>query len=245
VNAALKVLENTSPVLDVVCWKWKPARPYRSTYDGKAVNVLRNMVARHYLKPHRFSCITDDASGIDTGIRIIPLQHHFADVANPSNIANPSCYRRLWGFSEEAREVIGERFVSLDLDVVITNDISPLFDRTEDFVIWGGQALGPGRLGSYNWYNGSFWKEFDPKVSPMKAHMAGNRGSDQGWIAYALGPKQAMFGKEDGIHSFRNHIQPNNGKLFGNTRIVVFHGKHDPWHADIQTQYPWIKEHYR
>lgn len=243
-------------VLDVICWKWKPQRPYRSSYDGQAVNVLRNMIARHYNRPHRFSCITDDATGIDSDIRIIPLWDDFKSVPNPSNTANPSCYRRLRAFSAEAREVIGERIVSLDLDVVVTGDLSPLFDRTEDFVIWGGQALGPGRLGSYNWYNGSLWMlragtrtkvwtQFDPNVSPQKAHAAGCRGSDQGWIAYCLGHKEAQFGKDAGVHSFRNHVIPNKGRLLAGSRLVVFHGRHDPWDPAVQRAYPWIKEHYR
>jgi hypothetical protein len=243
-----------SEVLDIVCWKWKPDRPYRSTYNGEAVNVLRNMVARNYSGPHRFSCITDDASGIDQAIRVIPIRDVHKDVSNPSNKSNPSCYRRLWAFSDEARAVIGDRFVSLDLDVVITGNLDTMFNRTEDFVIWGGQALGPGRLGSYNWYNGSLWMlragtrtkvwtEFNPATSPQKAHAAGCRGSDQGWIAHCLGPKEARF--SEGVYSFRNHVMPNKGRLFKDSKIVIFHGRHDPWNPAVQLQYPWIKEHYR
>lgn len=245
-------------VLDFVCWKWKPLRKYRSTYDGATVNVLRNMVARHYKKPHRFSCITDDATGIDPDIRVIPMQGtKLAAVPNPSNPNNPSCYRKLWEFSPEAKDVIGERFVSMDLDTVITDEITGVFDRPEDFVIWGGQALGPGRLGTYNWVNGSLrllragtrtkvWTEFKPGISPYAAHKAGCRGSDQGWIAYCLGKENiTTFGMDDGVHSFRNHIVPNKGRLLPNTRIVCFHGKHDPWHADVQVAYPWVKEHYK
>lgn len=245
-------------VLDFVCWKWKPARRYRSVYDGACVNVLRNMVARHYSKPHRFTCITDDAAGIDSGIRVIPLSNHdfYGNIPNPSNVSNPSCYRKLWEFSEEAASVIGPRFVSMDLDMVVTADLVPLFDRDEDFVIWGGQTVGPRGPCAYNWYNGSLrmlragtrtqvWKTFDPKLSPMIAHKAGCRGSDQGWIAYSLGKSQATFGQKEGVHSFRNHVMPNHGKLLPGTRIVSFHGKYDPWNPSVQIAYPWVKEHYR
>jgi hypothetical protein len=246
-------------VLDIVFWKWK--RPgYRSSFDANTVHVGRNMFARHLKVPHRVTCVTDDPTGLDSDIRVVDLRalpsYRWFDVPNPSNAKNPSCYTRLFLFSAAARDVLGARVVSVDLDVVLTQDVTPLFVRDEDFVIWGGQALGPGRLGSYNWFNGSVmllrtgtrtkvYDTFDPAVSPAKANEAGCRGSDQGWIAYCLGHKEATFGIKDGIHSFRNHIIPNKGRLLPDTRLVSFHGQYDPWHASVQISHPWVKEHYR
>lgn len=242
--------------LTFVTWKWKPSVPYRSQYSGAHVNTLHSMLRRNYTRPFEMVCVTDDAEGIEAGVRVVPLQHHFADVPNPSSPRNPSCYRRLWAFSAEAKHVLGARFVSLDLDMVITAPLDALLDRDEDFVIWGGQALGPGRLGSYNWYNGSFWMlragtrtqvwdKFDPAVSPGLANAANCRGSDQGWIAYCLGQKEALFTEKDGVRSFRNHVVPNGGRLPAGTCVVSFHGRHDPWHKDIQARYSWVREHYR
>jgi hypothetical protein len=243
-------------MLEVVCWKWK-VNGYRSVFGPETVNVLRNMVARHLHLPHRFSCITDDAHGIDSNVRIIPLWDTFADIPNPSNPRNPSCYRRLPMFSEEAREIIGERIFSLDLDAVITGDITPLVDHDHDFVIWGGQSVQPGVRGGrvYSWYNGSLmylragartrvWTEFDPKVSPMKAHLSNARGSDQGWITYILGHKERIWNDQDGVYSYRNHIAPARNKLPVNARFVAFHGRHDPWMPEVQRANPWIREHY-
>jgi len=245
-------------MLDVVCWKWKPPAGYRSTFDAASVNTLRAMVARNLSLPHRFSCITDDAEGIDATVRVIPLWDDFAAVPNPSNRLNPSCYRRLKMFSAEARTTIGERIVSMDLDVVITGDLTPLFDRAEDFVIWGGQTVQPGRAGTsvYNWYNGSLmmlragsrtkvWDTFDPARSPTRANQAGCRGSDQGWISYCLGPKEAVWGTSDGVYSFRNHIVPGKGILPRDARFIAFHGRHDPWQAEVQRAHPWVAQHYR
>lgn len=242
--------------LEVVCWKWKPPTGYRSQFDGEAVNVLRAMVARNLRLPHRFSCITDDARGIDSDIRVLPLPDTFARVPNPSNPRNPSCYRRLQMFSAEARELIGERIVSMDLDVVITGDLTPLFDREEDFVIWGGQSVNLVGGPVYSWFNGSLmmlragtrtkvWDTFDPATSPRKAHLAGCRGSDQGWIAYCLGKQEAVWGVGDGVYSYRNHVRPNGGKLPANARFVAFHGQHDPWQREIQRAHPWVAAHYR
>lgn len=247
---------SSQPVLDVVCWKWKPRQGYRSQYGPDCVNVLRRMVARNLSLPHRFSCITDDPRGIDEDIRVIPLWDTYSDVPSPSGPNNPSCYRRLRMFSPEARELIGERIVSIDLDTVITGDLTPLFSRTEDFVIWGGQAMQPRLRVPFCWYNGSLmmlragtrtrvWTEFDPVHSPRIAHAANARGSDQGWIAYCLGSGEAIWGERDGVCSYRNHVVPNHYRLPAGARIVSFHGRHDPWNADVQRQNPWIREHYR
>ncbi len=242
-------------MIEVVCWKWRPAKGYRSAFGPDTVNVLQRMVARNLRLPHRFSCVTDDPAGIDPAVRVIPLQDHFASVPNPSNPRNPSCYRRLWLFSDEAREVLGERIVSLDLDAVIVGDLTPLFDRPEDFVIWGGQSVKP-RSQTYNWYNGSLmmlragtrtqvWSKFDPARSPQLAHNAGCRGSDQGWIAYCLGRKEATWGLRDGVYSYRIDVQPAGGRLPPNARIVAFHGQYDPWQPTMRTRHGWIREHYR
>lgn len=249
-------------MLDVVCWKWKPySGSYRSTFGPDTVNVLKRMVARHLKIPHRFTCVTDDRAGIDPDVRIVDIDSlpsaKYARVPNPSNKVNPSCYRRLFLFSEEAKTVLGEKVLSLDLDTVIVNDITPLVDRDVDFMIWGGQTVQPNSITVYNWFNGSLmmhkpgtrtrvWTDFDPATSPARAHAAGCRGSDQGWIAYSLGRSELTWGVADGVYSYRNHVltRPGGG-LAKNARIVAFHGQHDPWHKDVQTRHAWVREHYR
>jgi hypothetical protein len=244
-------------MLDIVCWKWKPAARYRSQFGPETVNVLQRMVARHLRLPYRFSCITDDATGIDPSVRIIPLWSTYGGLINPSGAHNPSCYRRLRMFSSEARELIGERIVSLDLDVVITGDITSVFDRDEDFIIWGGQSVQPGTKVPFCWYNGStmmlragtrlkVWDEFDPQVSPMRAHRANSRGSDQGWISYCLGPGERIWTDRDGLYSFRNQVATRRGgRLPADARMIMFHGKVDPWSPEAVKISPWIKEHYQ
>jgi len=243
-------------VLDVVCWKWKPARPYRSTFTADSVNTLYRMVLRHLRLPFRFSCITDDATGIDPNIRVIPLWGDYASIPNPSSPSNPSCYRRLKMFSEEAKDIIGERILSMDLDTVITGDITHLVTRREDFVAWGGHSVSARSRMPYSWYNGSFmllkagtrtrvWTEFDPHVSPARANAAGCRGSDQGWITYCLGRGEAVWTAADGIYSYRVHCVPRGGRMPPGARMVAFHGRHDPWDPAVQRVSPWIRNFYR
>ena len=235
--------------LTIVCWKWKPSPGYRSTFGPEAVNTLAKMVARHYRHPHRVVCVTDDPKGIDLSIGIVPLWKDHAEVQNPHGSHQPSCYRRLRAFSAEAEEWFGPRFVSVDLDCVIVGDMAPLWNRPEEFLIWGS---GTDRR---SWCNGSMWMmtagsrrkvwdTFNPKTSPGLAKRAGRFGSDQGWIAYCLGKKEAMWTKEDGVYSFRVHLNNGSVQLPSNSKIVFFHGRHDPWNPHCQ-EIPWISEAYR
>jgi hypothetical protein len=239
--------------LSVVCYRWRPQPGYRSAFGPETVNVLRSMVARHYPRPHRFICVTDDPIGIDASVEIVPLWNDYAHIPSPHGGKNPSCYRRLKAFAPEIAEIFGPRFVSLDLDCLVTGDLRPLWDRPEDFVIWGD-------TNPHTFYNGSMvlmtagarrqvWERFDPTRSPEEARRAGCFGSDQGWISYCLGPGESKWSKADGVYSFRNDLtQPATRRfsrhLPADARMVFFHGRHDPWNGEVQAQCPWVKEHW-
>lgn len=235
-------------MLDVVTFRWKPQAGYRSTFGPETVNTLKRMVSRHYRGAHRFTCVTDDPAGIDEDVRIIPLWEDFATIPSPHGGANPSCYRRLKLFSLEAATLIGPRFVSLDLDCVITGDMAPVWDRPEDFVIWGD-------TNKTTAYNGSMmlmtagarpqvWTTFDPRTSPRKAKAAQCWGSDQGWISYCLGPKEKKWSRADGVYSYRNDIKTCGGSLPKDARIIFWHGKDDPW-SPIGQKMEWVRHHWR
>lgn len=234
-------------MLSVVCWKWTPAAGYRSAFGPSTVNILKEMVRRHYSRPHRFICVTDDATGLDPDVEVIPLWDDHAGLANPFGPGNPSCYRRLKMFSPDAADLFGERFVSLDLDTVVTGDLSPIWDRPEDFVAWGDTNHG-------THYNGSMmlmtagaracvWEDFDPVNSPRLAKAAGQFGSDQGWISYRLGSGEATWTTDDGVYSFRNHLSRPPRPLPDNARLVMFHGRIDPWSGSAQ-RLSWVCKHY-
>lgn len=237
-------------MLTFVTWLWKAVPGYRSQFCAAQVNTLARMIDRHYTAPHRVLCVTDMPKGIDASVQIVPAWNDFADVGSPhgSLVKNPSCYRRLRAFHPEIGKVFGNRFVSMDLDTVITGDLVPLFERPEDFVIWG-------ETNPRSWYNGSLWmmtagarpqvwNEFNPRLSPHQAKRAGRFGSDQGWISYRLGRGEATWSKGDGVYSYRVHLKPKGSRLPDNARIVNFHGEHDPWDSDMQ-RIDWVREHYQ
>jgi hypothetical protein len=239
-------------MLTVVTFKWSTPG-YRSEFGPQHVATLARMVARNFRDPHRFVLFSDtpeaDAEALaDTGIEVFRLWDDLREVKNPSGSRNPSCFVRLKLFARNVAEWLGPRIVWLDLDCVVTGDLRPVWNRPEDFIIWGG-------TNNANPYNGSMvlfsagarpqlWEEFDPQHSPAAARQRGFFGSDQGWIAYRLGRGEKRWTGADGVYSFRNQIEPRAGYLPMNARIVFFHGRVDPWHREAQ-RYAWVKEHYR
>jgi len=234
--------------LTFVCWRWQPSKGYRSTFGPETVYALREMLTRHYHRPFRFVCVTDRPADLP-GVETIPLWSDCAQVPSPIGHSYPSCYRRLKVFAADAGQVFGERLVSIDLDTVIVGDVTPLFDRPEDFVIWGETDYP-----AQQWYNGSLWMlktgtrtkvwtEFDEKTSPARAMRAGCRGSDQGWLSFILGRTEATWTSKDGVYSFRKQVCRMGGTLPADARLVSFHGKVDPWSYRAM-QFPWVKAHY-
>lgn len=243
--------------LCVVTFKWTQPG-YHSVFTAEHVNVLAAMVKRHYPKPHKFCCVTDDPKGLSPDVRPMKLWADHGELMQPVGRRRPSCYRRLKLFSREARELFGERIAQMDLDMVVTADLSPLFDRPEPFVIWGDTH-------PRTFYNGSFfllttgafpevWEDFDPKTTPQMTHAAGFLGSDQAWISYRMGAGRPTFGQADGIYSYRVHIASRDAvarqnraryQLPQNARLVSFHGKINPWSSQARSTARWISEHWK
>jgi hypothetical protein len=255
-------------MITVVTFKYR--RPdYRTKYDGEHVTALRKMVAQHYRHPHRFVCITDDPSDLDQDTEYHPLWGDHFDLVNPSHpTARPNCYPRLKLFAPEMRDVFGERVVSLDLDMVIVDDLAPLWNRPDDFVIYDAK-------GDHH-YNGSMfmlktgthseiWENFHPKNSPELTAQARMKGSDQAWIRYCLAPRAATWTNADGAHSYLQivarhpaHRQSkrkttrvmgppryeNPGALPRGARVVAFAGQYKPWDSRARSMSPWIRDHY-
>lgn len=240
--------------LAVVTFLWdKPG--YRSKFLPAHVRTMQRMVGRHYQRPHTFHCVTDKVTRPCRvgAIQLHPLWTKHANVPNPHGPANPSCYRRLKLYSDAARKQFGERILSIDLDMVLVDDVSPLWDRPEPFGFWIDQ------LNRHGFVNGAMqlitpgrrddiWTGFDPANTPAIAKRAGCWGSDQGVLSYHFksdkAPPYATWGTAEGAFSWRVHCQPHGGLLPSGARVVNFHGQQgDPW--ELTERVPWIKEHYR
>lgn len=100
-------------VLTVACVKAKPA------YDHRWVNRLSRMVRENLTIPHRFVCLTDDASGLQCNTKTLPagLQGWYAKLSlfRPRLFDGPVLY--------------------LDLDVLITGSMNFVASYKGDFAI--------------------------------------------------------------------------------------------------------------
>lgn len=225
----------------VVTWLWSDGnRAYRPEH----VNVLFRMFRRHSRQPLRFVCITDDTGQFDDGIEVMPTPESarwLCALRTPEAPNFPSCYRRLWMFSDEAKR-LGDRVLLVDVDLLVVNDVAPLFARDEDFVGWRPAAqwgtaerLGGGIYLLTPGTRTHVWEDFTGHESIREARSAGYRGSDQAWISYKLagGP---VYGPEAGIHSIRD--LSNGRRPPPRDAVLIQHnGNVKPWTSRV----PWVR----
>ena len=103
-----------------VCYKWGN----RYTYDD--VNKLYSMVCRNYTGDFEFHCVTDDRKYITEEVIVHDLEH---------NIEN-RIINKLQSFSRNFLSLNGRLVVSLDLDLVIVDNIDFLADHPDlDFMV--------------------------------------------------------------------------------------------------------------
>lgn len=261
-------------MITFVTWKWRGADG-RRMFESPHVNVLRAMIARNYSGAHRLVCLTDEPKGLSPRVDAQPmpetkLEHllsphtpkvkriprrwqnsraayarRIAQTQQPQHF--PACYRRLWLFSEEAR-ALGERIFLLDIDCVITGDLTPLVQSPADFVGWADPRFGWAKIAGGAWLlragsRTDVWTEFDADKSPAMCKARGLRGSDQAWLSYKLFPPAAAWTQADGLQKI-NWLRPGHA-LRPSARIVFTGGHSPPWAPEVKAQYPWILKHWR
>lgn len=241
-------------MLNIVLWKWSQANRAR-TYTSEHVDAMARMLRNNLAVPHRIICVTDDPRGI-AECETHPLWGDAEDLVNATNASLPSCYRRLKLYDQETQESLGirrgDRIVGIDLDTVITGDVTELFTRPGLYVGWVLRGKKHPKV-----FNGSLqifdagpdlqhiWSKFDPETSPGEAFRAGYMGSDQSWLSYMLigrSDARGLAWPEVASYPLQVRIQ---GVLSAQTRIVFFHGHQKPWHDDVRHQASWISRYWR
>lgn len=229
-------------MIAIVCWKWG------SLFSALYVNRLQSMLSRNLKIEHRIYCLTDDEQGLDRNIIALPLPAEFSNT--------PRCRRRMKQYDRAFASMLGRRVLSLDLDMVIVGDITPIVDRPEPLVLWkvcyAGVYSGsfvlyePGALhGAYAAYAA------DPDY-PRKASPSGV-GSDQAMINHYLRGQsvphwteadgfRTWFGK--GYEKLEHHgMGPSRPELTEGARVVVL-GSADKAVMD-EERYSWVRECWR
>jgi len=228
----------TEPI-HVLTWLWQQPGG-RTNYQPWHVRCWADMVRRHLTMPHTLAVVTD-VPGDYGDIEVIAPPRDFEDVRIPTwGQHMPQCLRRLAMFRPDAAAIFGERFVSMDLDCVISGSLDPLFDRDEDFVMYRGTNAARPYNGSLLMMTAGARPQVYTEFTPEGAVAAGEKyiGSDQAWISYVLGPGEAVWGANDGVHAWNSRLN------VGEPRVTFFLQPEKPW-SYVAKGEPYCTEHYR
>lgn len=240
-------------MITIVTYLWRGEEASR-VYLPEHVNSLRNAIARKLSVPHHFVCVADESEGLAGNVEWLRTPDAAARLGEIKTLEGrrfPSCYRRLWSFSEEARALLGDRIMVLDIDLVPVADFSHLLDRPEPFVGWRplmkwGQTdrIGGGLYLMTTGSHPEIFEDFrqDPRASQQAARAAGYRGSDQAWLSYRLGKTVPVWPDTVGVYSIRDL---DNGKdpLPLDACLVQCNGPAPmkPWNLQL----PWVRAHWK
>lgn len=238
-------------MLSVVCWKWKPEpgakhQWKREGFSAFHVNVLRAAVERNLSVPYRFVCVTDDSKGFHSSIEVVNINRHFGEFRDLGG-----CYRRLKAFDQvTALTCFGSKFVSLDLDVVVTGSLDELF-RFDDFRIWEDPykrrtpycgSLWAMRSGAREYVYSDFAR--DPEGCIRKAQAGRMMGTDQAHITRCLHPGEDSWTIKDGVYNYNTRVRRWGNQLPENSKLVFFNGKFDPSQPELQKACEWIGDYW-
>lgn len=239
--------------LQVVTWLWGVGR---GPFGPQDVNLLHRGLRRHLSLPFVFWCVTDydgEPAAFDAGIRTYPM---FTDHAEMS-AGHRACFRRMRIFDRAMGDLLGPRILQLDLDVVFTDDVTPLFSRTEPLLMHlqrsapGRKTWNPSLLLMDAGVLHPLWERFhaQPQQSWYDAKDKGWAGSDQAVINDYLnriaphGPQPATWTRADGVSAYWEDSAVD-GRLPIGTRVSLLYGSQNPGDADVQRKSPWVLEHW-
>lgn len=245
-------------MLTFVTMKWDRQKTGESIPSQDIVSYGRDHVTRHfnmlkanYTGSFKYVFYTDEMyEDLPDGIDQRPLFPMFK-----KHFDKGGCFHRMFLFSKEFFELHGP-FVSMDLDMVITGNITSLFDTTQPFIYYkmkGGNGHG------WRMNNGMFfinspaldqvWQLFDTNTEEVINNRKGP-GTDQGVTNGVIANlhemacwQQGMCGP--GIYDLRQDFQePDRIALPSGCKIVMCPGPRDPSHKKIIDRYPWMKTNY-
>ena len=221
----------------VICTWW-----WGTKYDVSYVRKLAAGVHRNLKQPCRFLVMTERERKLDP---LDDIEVHA--IKDPGLCKMKGCLARMRMFDPgwQKNRGIDDRLVCLDLDLVITGPLDPLFDRPEPFVILQGvNAVNPCP------YNGSVmmlragahpeaWT--DMTVAALATTPKHEFVDDQGWLAHRVPGAAAWTPQRDGVYGFKKPGWPEGDNIPNNARIVAFFGSRDPSQF---TKLGWIHDNW-
>lgn len=228
-------------MLTVITLKWG------TKYTSAHVNILYRSLLRHLNAPFKMVCFTDDEHGLDDNIIKRPLWD------NPLNLEMN--YRKLKVFDPSIAGEFNHNFLLMDIDAVITGDLSILSDATSN-MIWKSKSQGKKNMV----YNTSIVRIVDDSYSHMWKLFIENPsyyireaktvdgwvGSDQAIVSYFVKGNIDTVTEDDGFVSIRDHKALIKNSIPRNVRYVSFYGGvyGDPHDPNLRKTYHWIDTHW-
>lgn len=217
----------------IVTFKWKqlegqtfPSGNIDKTgtvYDANYINKHYESLLKVASSDFKYICVTDDPKGISNEIETIPLWDKCKNLGG--------CYNRMYIFSKDMKELIGDEFVTMDIDTTFYDDFSFMF-KPKTTTVHFGRVYHPGisfiKAGEFT----DIWDSFYTKDMPIniaKSRLHYN-GTDQAWFNYYLKEHNISVNKwteEDGIYLMINLMRIN--KIPSNCKLISWAGPRDPY----------------
>ncbi len=241
----------------IVCMKWG------ELYGAHYVNRLYAMARRHLAGPIRVVCLTDDRAGIREEVECFDCPS--IDAKPPHDLRG---WRKLVLWAPEVADLAGE-VLFLDLDLVIVDDINPLFEYPGEFCVmrnWTQPRLEVGNTSVFRFRVGARTDIFEKFCADPDRAIA-SIDNEQMYVCREHG--NPTFWPDAWCKSFKVHCVPAfplnwlvTPAIPPGTRIVVFHGAPNPDDAMVGRwpvkrerplgriykhirPVPWVGEHWR
>jgi hypothetical protein len=249
--------------LPIVSFMWEGHIPY----TAEDVKIWANQVQRNLARDHELVCIADWPETVREALDYPGAPRVSCMTMWRDQFEHGRDWHRLKLFAEEMADVIGPRFVVMDLDTVICGQLDPLFETDAPYKAWRDPSRDQYCTALQIMDAGAFphvweWFQQGGRETALQLRKQGVFGGyDQAWISHVL-PGQERWTRADGVLSFRKDIcegiplervlamDAAETAIFRKprpegARIINFHGKHNPRDADVQAAFPWIGEFYR
>lgn len=240
----------------IVCMKWG------SRYGPEFVNRLYSSIVRQTKRTTRLVCFTDDATGVNPAVQVEPIP----DIKLPPDLINLP-WRKLVMWKSPLADLSGD-VLFLDLDLVITGNLDPLFDYEPGrFCVienWTQPGQKIGNTSVFRFPVGKYKHIFDHfQADPDQ--ILSRYNIEQVYISREIA--DMVFWPAGWCVSFKHSLLPRWPLNFFQipslptpTKVVAFTGKPDPddaaigkwpekrWYKKVYKfvrPVPWITEHWR
>lgn len=243
-------------MIQIVTWLWQSPN---NLFTAEHVNRLYAGLTRHCHTPFTLWCITDwsEPSHFTPGVRTFPMFEDHKDMSVLLPVGPRACFHRLALYDRAMGNVFGPRIVQMDLDVVVTGDVTPLLSmRTEPLLVHLQRKDSAAR----RTYNPSLmimdagvlhdcWAEFHANPNGVKndALKNGWNGSDMSILNRWLDthPPTASLGLDDGVANYWSDCRRERWRLPAEARVVLFYGRRRLGDPDVLKDSPWIAENWK